>query len=94
MNNPCKVCVGKIFHFSIRSLTLNDSVSSVNIEIPQLPKCLGTLIVIIQNLNFLTTLLFLNVKKIASGTANGADPDQTAPKEQSDQGLHSLHINF
>ena len=22
--------------------------------------------------------------------ANGADPDQTAPKEQSDQGLHCL----
>ena len=25
--------------------------------------------------------------------ANSADPDQTAPKEQSDQGLHCLHRN-
>ena len=25
-----------------------------------------------------------------SGAANSADPDQTAPKEQSDQGLHCL----
>ena len=32
--------------------------------------------------------------KILSGRANSVDPDQTAPKEQSDLGLHCLHISF
>ena len=30
--------------------------------------------------------------KILSGMANSVDPDQTATKEQSDLGLHCLHI--
>ena len=29
-----------------------------------------------------------------SGMANSVDPDQTAPKEQSDLGLHCLHMTF
>ena len=32
--------------------------------------------------------------KILSGMANSVDPDQTAPEEQSDQGLHHLHMPF
>ena len=36
--------------------------------------------------------------KIAGGIGNNVDPDQTAPKEQSDQGLHCLpkhvHLNI
>ena len=32
--------------------------------------------------------------KIFSGMANSVDPDQTALKEQSDLGLHSLHMSF
>ena len=30
--------------------------------------------------------------KMLIGMANSVDPDQTAPKEQSDQGLHCLHM--
>ena len=29
---------------------------------------------------------------LAGRQINSADPDQTAPKEQSDQGLHCLHL--
>ena len=32
--------------------------------------------------------------KMLSGMANSVDPDQTAPVEQSDQGLHCLHMPF
>ena len=32
--------------------------------------------------------------KILSGMANSVDPDQTAPEEQSDLGLHYLHMPF
>ena len=32
--------------------------------------------------------------KILSGLANCVDPDQTAPLEQSDLGLHCLHMPF
>ena len=32
--------------------------------------------------------------KILSGMANSVDPDQTAPSEQSDLGLHCLHMSF
>ena len=32
--------------------------------------------------------------KILSGMANSVDLDQTAPKEQSDLGLHCLHMPF
>ena len=30
--------------------------------------------------------------KVLSEEANSVDPDQTAPKEQSDLGLHCLHM--
>ena len=32
--------------------------------------------------------------KMFSGMAKSVDPDQTAPKEQSDLGLHCLHMPF
>ena len=32
--------------------------------------------------------------KIFSGMANSVDPDQTAPQEQSDLGLHCLQMPF
>ena len=32
--------------------------------------------------------------EILSGMTNSIDPDQTAPKEQSDLGLHSWHMPF
>ena len=32
------------------------------------------------------------MSEIDDKIANSVDPDQIAPKEQSDQGLHSLHI--
>ena len=32
--------------------------------------------------------------KLLSGMANSVDPDQTAPKEQSDLGLHCLRMTF
>ena len=35
-------------------------------------------------------ILLLNAWNIDGNVANRADPDQTAPKEQSDQDLHCL----
>ena len=32
--------------------------------------------------------------KVLSGMANSEDPDQTAPKEQSDLDMHCLHMAF
>ena len=32
--------------------------------------------------------------KMLTGMANSVDPDQTAPLEQSDLGLHCLHMPF
>ena len=32
--------------------------------------------------------------KLLNGMANSVDPDQTAPEEQSDLGLHCLHMLF
>ena len=40
----------------------------------------------------LCTVITLNIIT-KSGGANSVDPDQTAPKEQSDQGLHCLPIS-
>ena len=34
------------------------------------------------------------IHKILGGKANSVDPDQTAPKKQSDLGLHCLHMLF
>ena len=39
--------------------------------------------------------LFLKIlREILSDMPNSIDPDQTAPKEQSDLGLHCLHMPF
>ena len=32
--------------------------------------------------------------KVLNGTANSVDPNQTAPEEQSDMSLHSMHMPF
>ena len=34
------------------------------------------------------------ILKILSGMANSVHPDQTAPEEQSDLGLHCFHVPF